>query len=274
MAYQNFIQKKIPQKAVLSMFVTLSVWWIILFFIFKSRLEEQNLFWAASYQILALVGAIYGFLISKFWGGFKSLLGKAIIYFSLGLLAQVFGQSVFSFFNLVLKIEIPYPSVADIGFFSSMIFYIYALFLTARISGTKLGFKSYKNRSLAFILPLILIIASYFFFLKEYTFDWSDPLRIFLDFAYPLGDAFYLSLALLILMLSRNVLGGIMKWPIFYILIALIVQYSADFNFLYQAMNGTWVNGGYGDALYMLAYFFTAIALIHLGLAFEKIKSS
>src|SRR6185369_3281343 len=109
------------------------------------------------------------------------------------------------------------------------------------------------------------LIASYMIFLQGYEFDWSNPLRVFLDFGYPLGQAFYVSLAILVFILSKNFLGGLMRPKVLLILLAIAVQYIADYNFLYQAYNETWVNGGYGDYIYLISYFLMTFALINLG---------
>ena len=91
---------------------------------------------------------------------------------------------------------------------------------------------------------------------------------MFLDFGYPLGQALYVSLALLTYLLSTKTLGGIMKNKVLLILFALAVQYAADYNFLSQAYAETWRNGGYGDAIYLLAYFLMALGLIQLKQSF------
>ncbi len=269
-----FRKARLFENLTIFLFIAATVWWLVLQFSTNENLG-QHLNWAASYQIIALMGAIGGLVVAKSWGGFKSVMGKSIIFFSFGLLAQVFGQSTFSFYNLVTQVEIPYPSIADIGFFVSIIFYSYALVLLGRASGVRLSLqKSSGKKILAIIIPLILVIASYLFFLKGYSFDESSPLRIFLDFGYPLGDAVYVSLALTALFASRNFLGGIMRKPILLILLALVLQYVADFNFLYQASSGTWINGGYGDFLYACSYFATSISLVILGLTFQKVIES
>ena len=91
-----------------------------------------------------------------------------------------------------------------------------------------------------------------------------------LDFGYPFGQAIYVSIAILTLSLSKGLLGGLMKNKIFFLLSALIVQYIADFNFLYQAIQGTWVNGGYGDLIYMTAYFLLAMSLLQFNVDYIK----
>ena len=87
---------------------------------------------------------------------------------------------------------------------------------------------------------------------------------VFLDFGYPIGQAVYVSIAILAFILSKDVLGGIMRGPIIFVIYALVIQYLADSNFLFQVINSTWINGGYGDFLYTLAYFLMAISLIKI----------
>ena len=59
-------------------------------------------------------------------------------------------------------------------------------------------------------------------------------------------------------------LGGIMKNRILFILFAFFAQYLADYNFLFQNSRGTWYNGGYGDYLYLAAYFLMTFGIIQL----------
>lgn len=250
-------------KSTVFVFIVLSVlmiWWIIVNLFSAS--EIQKLTWAASYQIVAIVGGLFGLFICQAWGSFRSVMGRSILAFSLGLLFQVFGQSAFSFYNLVLQIEIPYPSIADVGFFGSIPFYIYGIMLIAKASGLSVTLKSFRNKAQAVLIPLIMVIISYLLFLKNYEFDWSEPLKVFLDFGYPMGQAIYISIALLTFLLSKNVLGGIMRPRILFLLLALLIQYVADFNFLYQVIQETWENGSYGDLLYLIAYASLTLGLL------------
>ncbi len=109
------------------------------------------------------------------------------------------------------------------------------------------------------------------FFLRGDEFDFSDPLQVVLDFGYPLGEAIYISIAMLTYSLSRDILGGVMRSKILFLIVAFVMQYIAEFNFLVQSSNGTWVNGGYGDYLYFLAYFTMALGLIQLKNVFSKL---
>lgn len=250
---------------ILLLFVALTVWWVFLQSFGSTETSEfRNLVWAACYQAVAIVGGIMGLVISRQWGGRRSVFGRAILAFAFGLLLQSFGQTVFSYYNLVLLHDIPYPSLADLGFFGSIPFYIYGTVLLARASGVAVSLRSYAKKFQAILIPLVVLLFSYYFFLRGYEFDWSSPLRIFLDFGYPLGQAIYISIAILTYILSRRLLGGIMKGKVLFLLIALAVQYLADYNFLYQALSETWQNGGYGDYIYLVAYLFMALGLLQL----------
>ncbi|HEX3095504.1 MAG TPA: hypothetical protein VHQ20_00095, partial [Patescibacteria group bacterium] len=74
--------------------------------------------------------------------------------------------------------------------------------------------------------------------------------------------------------LSKSFLGGLMRKPILYFMIALLIQYSADFLFLYQVSRGTYVGGLEVDYLYLVSYFAMAFSLISLGSTYYKITNS
>ncbi len=263
-----FKKVNLLRKIIIWLFVVFFIWWIILQLV-SNRTE---LWWGNLYQLIALIGGIGGLYISNYlFYEMKSLIlvRRAIFFFSIGLLLQVLGQNVFSYYNMVLKVPIPYPSFADVGYFGSVLCYLYALILLAGITGVKLTFKSFISKIEFLLIPAVILLVSFTLFLKGYAYDLSSPVRIFLDFAYPIIEAVYVSLALIILLFAKDLVGGVMKWPS--LLLAMFVQYIADFNFLYQAKNGTWVSGRYGDLLYMIAYFILALALIRLGITFQKL---
>ena len=273
----NLLRTHWTANVALSLLIVITIWWFILGPFTSNDTDavvHQKYIWGSVYQLLALWGAVCGLIISGRWGGTRSVIGRAIIAFSIGLLLQNLGQTVYSYYNLATHIQAPYPSVGDIGYFGSIFAYLYGAFLLAKASGVHVSLKSYHTKLIAVLFPLLMLWASYSFFLSNYDFDWSQPLKIFLDFGYPLGQACYVSVAILTLLLSRKMLGGIMRGPILAILIALFVQYCSDFNFLYQANQGSWFVGGYGDYMYAFSYFCMSIALMYLGYIFSRIKES
>ncbi len=233
------------------------------------------LYWAMVYNILAIWGGMCGIYLSRLWGGFKSVLGRTSLIFGLGLLCQSFGQNVYNYFYLTqgLDITVPYPSIGDIGFFGSVLFYIYGVILLVKISGIKISFKSVVNKIQGVIIPLLILVISYCVFLSGYQFDWSNKLKVFLDFGYPFGQAVYVSIAFLTLLLARNVKQGLMRSTINFFLFALVIQYLCDFTFLYQANAGIFTAGGIVDFMYCCSYFVMSLSLIQLSVFFSKVNS-
>lgn len=255
----------------LVLFLALFIWWLVLLsFGFKAVSEFPNLIWAASYQIIAILGGLWGLTIARSWGGHRSIMGRAVLAFAIGLLLQVFGQSTFSFYNLVLQVDIPYPSLADLGYFGSIPFYIYGAIMLARASGVGISMRTFGSKLLTLVIPVGMLFLSYSSFLRGYEFAGATPLRVVLDFGYPLGQAIYVAIAILAYLLSRKMLGGIMKGRVIFILLALVVQYLADYNFLYQALQETWQNGGYGDTIYLLAYLLMTLGLLQLKMKYIR----
>lgn len=274
MKYQSIKSKLIFWIPVI-IFVFFTVWWFYLRSFSVSSTYSARQLWGATYQILALYGGIVGLFVSKKWGGYKSLMGKIILVFSIGLLLQVFGQSFSSWYVYYYKVESPaYPSLGDIGFFGSVLAYIYGIILLARASGATKSLEKIWNKAWAIVIIFIVLILSYFFFLKGYQFDWSQPIKVFLDFGYPFGQAFYVSIAILVLLMSRNLLGGVMKKPITFLIFALIFQYASDFFFLYQSNLNNWYVGNINDYMYAASYLIMSLSLIQFGAIFEKIKNS
>lgn len=255
------------------LFVSATLW---LFYLLLNNLGPDShsaQIWSSAYQVIAWFGAICGLYFANLWGGTKSVVGRANLAFTIGLLGQSFGQSVFSYFYFQ-GIEVPYPSIADIGFFGSIPFYIYGIFLLSKLSGAKLSFRSTLSKVVALFIPLFILGDSYYIFLKDYVFDWSQPIVILLDFGYPFGQAIFISLAITAYLLSKNYLGGLMRKPILFFMIALFIQFAADYLFLFQVSRDIYVGGLEVDFLYLLAYFAMTFSLIKLGSTFYKITNS
>ncbi len=270
----SFFQSDRRSYIASAIFVLLTVWWVFLQS-FPVESEERQLF-AAIYGFIALLGGIWGIMISNCWGGINSIMGKAIFLFSLGLFAQEFGQLMYSYYIYIQHSEVPYPSLGDAGYFLSIPIYIYGVLLIAKASGVNIALRSYLHQTASIIIPSVMLVVTYIHFLRDYRFDLTTPIKIVLDFGYPLGQAVYISLALTTFLLSTGFLGGLMKNKIRFIILALIIQYVADYMFLYQASIGTWYAGGVNDYIYLLAYYIMTLGLLQLDMTKESslLKSS
>lgn len=267
------IKKEIQAKIALILFLLYTIWFID-FHLFTAQGGSQRDWFSVTYGIMAIWGSFWGFIIAKKWGGIKSIIGKAIIFFTVGLGFQELGQLAYTYYIYHLGIEVPYPSIGDLFFYGTIPLYIIGIIYLAKSSGMRISKLSLIHKSQAIIIPLGLLLLSYFFFLKGYKFDWSHPLKVFLDFAVPLGQAIYISLAILTYTFTKGVLGGLMKNKVLFILFALCMQYVADWTFLYQASKGIWYAGGINDYMYLVAYFVMTLGLLQFNIALAQLRQA
>ncbi len=232
--------------------------------------EEQStlMIWSGSYQLLAIIGGVWGLRVAIKWGGFRSLFGRVLSFFALGLFAQSFGQSYYSAIYYLGR-EAVYPSLGDVGYFGSVLLYIYAAYLLIKVCYIKISVTKKIDLLKVLSIPSLLLALSYWVFLRDYEFDFSAPVKIFLDFGYPFGQAIYVSLALIVIIFSRKILGGLMKKPTIFLLLALIMQYISDYSFLYLSSRGWWVAGGINDYMYLVSYYLMTVALVNIGSALQ-----
>lgn len=253
-------------------FITYFVWWLYIQYIGTDQAGRQLDFFTVTYGVMAFLGGIWGLYIAQKWGGLKSLFGKSIAFFSIGLLLQEYGQLMYTYFIYVEGIDVPYPSLGDVGYFGSVLFYILGAFYLALSSGITISFTEFGHRLSAFFLPSFLLVTTYLVFLNGYEFDFANPVTVILDFGYPFGQAIYLSITLLIYLISKKLLGGLLRDRVLFLLFALLLQYFADFMFLYQASKGIWSVSGLNDLLYFISYFVMTLSILRLGSVYDRFK--
>jgi len=267
------ITKNKLQIFVTLVFLAFFAWWIS----FQHIVTKQGVavqWFGGTYELLALIGAVIGFVSARKWGGFKAVLGKAIIFFSLGLLAQGVGELIYTYYINGAKIQIPYPSWGDVAYFGSVLLYITAALFLAKAAGAGISLKQRRlYKLIAVLVPIAILSVSYYILLYKHQYDTSHPLTVFLDAGYPVGEAIYISIAVVVYLLSRKLLGGLMKPALLLLIGALIVQYIADFNFVFQSNRGTFLQGEYGDFLYVVAYFVMTTALIKFKTIHDRLSS-
>ena len=247
-------------------------WW----FSFQHVVENQGLSvqrFGYTYGAVALIGAFVGFFAARKWGGFKTILGKALMFFSLGLLFQEAGQLILAYYIYVSKIQIPYPSWGDVAYFGSTLSYVCSAFFLSKAAGIKFSLKQGKYKVIALLVPAVLLVVSWVLLLHHHQYDWGKPLTVFLDFGYPIGDASYISLAIIAYLLSRRMLGGIMRAGIILVILALFIQYIADFTFIYQSSRGTWLTGKINDLTYLIAYFLMTTAMVKFHVIYHGLRN-
>lgn len=255
-------------------------WFLNLYLTFQTE-GLQNIL-SNLYGIIPLFGGLYGLWISRRWGGFKSAVGKAVIFLSLGLTTWGIGMAIWLYYNLILKVEIPYPSWADAAFIISWPLWGIGMVFLSKATGARFALRNLGGKLLLLFLPLLIILFSYYVLVviaRGGLLDLSGDLsKIFFDLAYPVGDVVILTLATLIYGLSFNYFGGKYRFAIYLILAGFILNYAADFSFSYTTTKDIYYNGSLSDILFATAMFILVLGVsmldagsISSGVEYQKI---
>lgn len=263
------------QKALLAYLVILLGFWVAL--LYSQQTDSfWNYFYSFAFSLVPLVAGFLGCFLAKEWGWFKSAIGKAVLFISLGSFSWGAGSMVWSYYNFFMDIPAPYPSLADIGFVASLPLWVLGVINLSKATGAKFSLKKTMGKVLLFILPVIIIVLSYYLLVVVarggvlLSAGNGFDLKLLLDLAYPIGDVVILSLALLIFGLSINYLGGFYRHSIMVMLLGFGLMYFADFVFSYTTTLETFYNGNFGDLLFTLAL--SLISFGALGFTYSKVK--
>ncbi|OGG49871.1 hypothetical protein A2763_01625 [Candidatus Kaiserbacteria bacterium RIFCSPHIGHO2_01_FULL_54_36] len=247
------------QKILLFDYVLAAIVTGAVFYLGVTSSLANNLYGVLFLGFIPVFGGINGILIARKWGGFKSAVGRAIIFLSLGLIAWGIGTYIYSgIYNVILQVEVPYPSYADIGYVLALPLWALGMIHLSRATGAKYGLQSSGGKFALLIIPASVIAASYYLLVivargGSLTGDDTALLKVILDLTYPLGDVIILTLATLIYGLSYSYFGGVFKKAIYMILSGFVLMYFADFAFSYTTTLGTWYPGDWNDLLFATA---------------------
>lgn len=216
-----------------------------------------NKVWGIGINFIPLFGGIFGLFTARHWGGFKSAVGKGLIYLSLGLLSWSLGNWIWSYYNFFLENNVPYPSFADVGYIGAVPLWMVGSFYLSKATGVRYGLKKKAGQLYLVILPIITLVISYHLLVNVArggsVTSGGGFLKIFFDFAYPIGDVVIVTIALLVYGLSFKYLGGKYKWPVLITLLGFVLMFLADFSFSYETTLGTYYDGDIFNLVFIVA---------------------
>jgi hypothetical protein len=237
-------------------YIFLAALWIYFFITGKANADGVITLGGALYQfalgIIPLVGGILGLTKAGQWGWSKSFVGRAVLLISAGAICWGIGQMFWSlYYNIISRVDIPYPSLADVGYSLSFPFLALGLVSLSKATGARFSLKQPLGKLLAVLITLLGTIAAYYLLVvvaRGGVIDFTEGgLKLFFDIVYPLGDLVIFVFSALIYGLSFNYLGGTYKIPILSILAGMLVLFIGDFTFSYTTTVGTYYNGHWVD---------------------------
>jgi hypothetical protein len=245
------------QKLLVIYLLVMFVLWVGLLLTDKKS-GNWNYWYSFLFGLIPLAGGLVGIVKSSIWGRFRSTLGRAVFFISLGLVLWGFGETIWSYYNFFKDVPAPYPSIADIGFAPSIFFWIIGTIYLAKASGALFALKtSTTAKVLAVVVTILLLIPSYYFQINvarggTLVPEGETTLKVILDIAYPFGDFLALVFAAMVFSLSYKYFGGFYRKAIVSILAGLFIMYCADSVFSYTTTKGTYYNADWGDMLLAL----------------------
>ena len=131
---------------ILGLYTISAIWWVVLLLL-GDKNSSINLAFVFAYGFIPLFGGLFGLQNAKRWGFFKSSMGKALLFLSLGLISLSNGEMIWTlYYNILLNIEIPYPSLADGSFILSWPLWIIGIFFLSKATGAKFGLRKLQGR--------------------------------------------------------------------------------------------------------------------------------
>ena len=280
------MELKNSSKIIICLYLAAIVFWLL--FVFFTKYSAALEGWRFDYllkpfligmTIIPLIGGFVGIKNSFGWGGFKSVLGKAVLSISLGILTWAGGMVIWNYSLFFTTVEVPYPSLADAIFIFSWPLWIYGLFQLSKVIGVKFALRDiYGKRTLLLVTIIGILLSIYLSFglARNWEIVWDEGLlKLFFDLFYPIGDVIILTLLIPIYWLSRKFLGGIYKLPIVLVLFGFILNYAGDVIFTFTTSTGTYFNGHFSDFLYTTSMFILSLGVSMLNPhILDKEKSS
>ncbi len=214
--------------------------------------------WTLTYGILAFSSVAYSTLRKP-----NSHHSEASRYFAYGLMGQGIGLVIWVAYNLT-GTEVPYPSLADLGYASLIPCYILAslYFIGSPKADDALQFLRRKD-VLLFTIPIGILLGGYMYYA---AFAGQSVLirqiTSILNILYPLGEMAPVMIVLYGYIKQKLTMQTSEKMIILFLIAALIFQFVTDYTFVIRSQLGLYGNGDIVDPMYATAYFMMSIALV------------
>lgn len=207
-----------------------------------------------------LAGGILSFILYKRTQ--SPSLKNALLSFSIGLLSYAAAGLVWSYYNIYLRSPIPYPSIADAFYLAYPLcigvgFWYLLDYLNVQPTKT--------NIKLSLIIVFLVYLCVFFIFMKPEIGDDVSFLARILGYAYPLSDAFLLTLAILAFTSVGTIGFGMGS------LTASITALAVgDMLFTYRQGAGIYWNGDVSDLFFLVSAFFMMVGIHRIATSYHK----
>jgi len=197
-----------------------------------------------------------GFTFRKYGHNLRQRFSLVWFCFTLGMALWFLGETGWAIYTLLLGVEIPYPSIADVFWLIGYIPLFLALYLYVKTFGSVLSGRTLGiSMTTTFVSSVLVSVA----LITPILGAEEDLITMFVDFAYPLLDLALFSMAVLgLAVFLKGKLGK--SWLL--INAGILADVSADILFSYTTAQETYYSGHplellfhFGYLLFLLAFY-------------------
>lgn len=229
---------------------------LALFYVFQGYYPDLMYLFSNAFPpvISGAAVVVSGLSLERYWRKAKGPFSKAWLYFTGGLFLWFMGEAIWAGYTLILGVETPYPSAADVFWLAGYTAFFIALYLYVKIFGSALTKKTLAA-SMAVTVALTIIVTGVL--LTPVLGAEKDLVTLAVDFAYPLFDLALFSVANLGLIIFWK---GKLEKSWLFINAAIAMDTCADIIFSYTTAKGTYYCGHMLELLYHFSYLFFILA--------------
>ena len=212
--------------------------------------------------LLCITGGIICIQRMQDWGGYKSRVGKVLLFYSIGFFAWGIGTSIWVYQGLFLDMAVPFPGWSDLAYVFINPAFITGFGLFGYITALGNQQNQTKQKLYFYFIPICMALMT-FYFITSFGRDdatTDGTLAMFLNFYYTGGNIVTLIVLMLFGGTTFNYLGERLRLPFTLALSSIVASYIADTLYAYTTSTGTYANGGITDFFYASTLFLLSLA--------------
>ncbi len=220
--------------------------------------------------VVSLIATILGYSAARVYG-WGSVGGKIFYIFSTGVFLFFLGELSWMIYEVILGVEVPYPSIADAFWLGGLVAIIMAVYFKIFSTGVKEQLSKFRILTSVIICLVLLSFSLYFVLIPllvspESEFE-GGILEKEMSIAYPIGEIVMMFGAIGIYAAHRRGTLGL-TWGL--IILYLILNYIFDASFSYLTWNNLYYTGHPIDLLYFAGYLLLILGFKNQTLQFTE----
>jgi len=230
---------------------------LTLIYLFQERYTDLMYVFSNAFPPFIAGAAVVAsaFALKKYWGNPGDKFSKIWLGFTLGMTFWFLGEVGWAIYTLLLNVEIPYPSIADLAWLIGYVPLIIALHLYIRVFRFAVSKAMYAVAAVAVTLGSLALFT---FLVSPILAAAAEEITtLAVDIAYPALDLALFSLSILgLLIFAKGKIAS--AWLL--INGGILMNVVADMLFSFTTLQGTYYNGHFLELFFHWGYLLFALA--------------